>query len=83
MDSVSEFNAKADILMERLRSLADGKTVVRLFKELNHTTFDAIAAVYCRILRHSVAKLDYVNFFSFRLLLDYTRTVSTIQRTEN
>ena len=45
MNSVYEFNAKADILLERLRSLADGKTIVRLFNELNHTALDVIASV--------------------------------------
>jgi hypothetical protein len=35
--------------MERLRSMADGKIMVNLLNELNHTTLDAIAQVmeYC------------------------------------
>lgn len=33
------------MLMERLRSMADGKTMINLLNELNHTTLDAIAQV--------------------------------------
>ena len=45
MTFVDQFNTKADSLMERLRSFADGKTVVNLFKEFNHATLDDIAQV--------------------------------------
>ena len=45
MTFVGQFNLKADMLMERLRSFADGKTPVGLAKELNHSTLDAIAQV--------------------------------------
>ena len=45
MTFVEQFNSKADILMERLRSMADGKTQILLFKEINHATLDAIALV--------------------------------------
>ena len=45
MTFVSQFNTKADILMNRLRNLADGQTLIHLFKELNHATLDAIAQV--------------------------------------
>ena len=31
--------------MERLRCLADGKTIVNLFTEFNHATLDAIAQI--------------------------------------
>ena len=44
-NSANEFNIKADILMERLRSLADGKTSFKLFPEINHATLDVIATV--------------------------------------
>ena len=50
MSFIIHFNTKADILMERLRSLADGKTVFQLFPELNHITLDAISVVSCSIL---------------------------------
>lgn len=34
------------MLTERLRSMADGKTVITLLNELNNTTLDAIAQVW-------------------------------------
>jgi hypothetical protein len=45
MTFVNQFNVKADMLLERLRLFSDGKTIVSLFKELNHATLDAIAQV--------------------------------------
>ena len=42
---VGQFNNKADILMERLRTMADGRTSIQLFTEINHATLDAIAFV--------------------------------------
>lgn len=45
MTSLNEINSKADILLERLRSLADGKTSVNLFDEINHAALDIIASV--------------------------------------
>ena len=45
MTFVNQFNTKADMLMDRLRTLADGKTIVNLFTEINHATLDAIAQV--------------------------------------
>ena len=45
MTFVNHFNSKADLLLERLRSLADGKTVVKLFPEINRAALDIIAMV--------------------------------------
>ena len=42
---MNDFNSHGDILMEKLRLLADGKTVVNLFDILNRTALDAIARV--------------------------------------
>jgi hypothetical protein len=42
---IDQFNVKADILMDRLRSMADGKTIVLLLNELNNTALDAIVQV--------------------------------------
>lgn len=42
---MDEFNAKSDILMNKLRTLADGKTVFRMLDELNNLTLDVIASV--------------------------------------
>ena len=36
---------KSDILMNKLRTLADGKKVFRMLDELNNLTLDVIAAV--------------------------------------
>ena len=46
MTFVNQFNTKADMLMDRLRNMADGKTRIRLFTEFNHATLDAIAQVF-------------------------------------
>jgi hypothetical protein len=45
MSFIEEFNSKGDILLERIRTLADGKTVVTFFDELNHAALDVIASV--------------------------------------
>lgn len=45
MDFVGQFNSKADILMEKLSKLADGKTAIHLFNEINRATLDAIALI--------------------------------------
>jgi len=45
MNFVVQFNSKADILMDKLSKLADGKTQIDLFAEMNHATLDAIALV--------------------------------------
>jgi hypothetical protein len=39
---MGQFDQKAEILFERLRSMADGKTSVKLFTEFNHATLDAV-----------------------------------------
>lgn len=45
MDCLKEFNSKADLLMEKLRKQADGKTLVYLGKEMNYVALDIIASV--------------------------------------
>lgn len=45
MSFIDEFNAKGEILMNRFRTLADGKTKVTLLDEFNHATLDVIASV--------------------------------------
>lgn len=45
MTFIDQFNTKSDLLMERLRSFADNKTIVNLHKEINHATLDVIAQV--------------------------------------
>ena len=45
MNFVKDFNLIVDLLTERLRKLADGKTVVDVSDEFNNATLDAIAKV--------------------------------------
>ena len=42
---VKEFNDKGDILMEKFRSLADGKTLVTFQTEINRFALDVISSV--------------------------------------
>ena len=42
---MEEFNLKSDVLMSKLRTLADGKKVFRMLDELNNLTLDVIAVV--------------------------------------
>ena len=42
---IDEFNTKGDMLLEKLRSIADGNTEVVMLDEFNHATLDAIATV--------------------------------------
>ena len=46
MTFVDHFNQITDVLNDKLRTMADGKTVVHLFNEINRATLDAIALVY-------------------------------------
>ena len=45
MTLMDHFNQITNTLTEKLRSMADGKTVVNLFNEVNRATLDAIALV--------------------------------------
>ena len=45
LEYLADFNTKCDSLIERLRTLADGKTVVTVFNEVNHAALDIIANV--------------------------------------
>ncbi len=60
MTFVGQFNTKAEMLMERLRSFADGKTAVGLASELNHATLDAIAQASESILAPMLSSLSTV-----------------------
>ena len=42
---IDEFNNQGDLLLEKLRSMADGKTHVVMLDEFNHATLDDIATV--------------------------------------
>lgn len=45
MTFVSHFNQITNTLTEKFRAMADGKTLVNLFNEINRATLDAIALV--------------------------------------
>ena len=40
-----EFNSTADILIERLRNMADGKTTILLYDEISRAAMDMISNV--------------------------------------
>ena len=42
---MNEFNLTVDTLIHKLRSMADGKTVVRLYDEINRAAMDIISNV--------------------------------------
>lgn len=42
---VDELNLKSDILLERFKTIADGKTCVKMFDEMNHIALDIIASI--------------------------------------
>ena len=42
---MQEFNSTADLLIERLRNMADGKTSILLYNEISRATMDMIANV--------------------------------------
>ena len=41
---MNEFNSTADILIERLRSLADSKTKISLYDEISRAAMDMISS---------------------------------------
>nr|QVK45600.1 cytochrome P450 [Brachionus paranguensis] len=45
LNSIDELNSKIDMLMIRLRSLADGKTRINFLKEISHAALDIIANI--------------------------------------
>ena len=45
MTFMSEFNSKADILVDFLKTKADGKTEITLLEQFNQTALDIIASV--------------------------------------
>ena len=45
MTFMDQFNQITNTLTEKFRTLADGKTVVHLFNEINRATLDAISLV--------------------------------------
>ena len=46
MEYLGDFNEKSDILMEKLRKYADGKTVINFLNEINRATLDIISKIF-------------------------------------
>lgn len=42
---IDEFNSKGDILLDKFRSMSDGKQQVNMLHNFNNATLDAIAKV--------------------------------------
>lgn len=49
MTLVGHFNEIVDMLAEKLRTKADGKTTINFFNEINRATLDSIALVGVQI----------------------------------
>ena len=73
MTFVSQFNYKADILMYKLSRSADGKTIVHLFKEINHAALDAIAQVSIILNLKLKNLIKYLYNCRFLFILDWFR----------
>lgn len=43
---IDEYNTKGDMLLEKIRSIADGKKEIIMLDEFNHAALDVIATVY-------------------------------------
>jgi hypothetical protein len=70
MNLVSDFNHEGDILMEKLRKKADGKTSICLHKEINALTLDVISHVnlyYCLIKYQSNLNYNYSLFGNLKI----------------
>ena len=56
MTLVDQFNASADLLIEKLSHKADGKTEIAMLDELDRTTLDVIGKVrFCNTLKIRIA----------------------------
>lgn len=64
-----EFNEKSNLLMEKLRSKADGKTMVTMFPEINKLALDIISSVAFGFNNDSVNQSEnYLNKLIINLL---------------
>nr|AHL88994.1 cytochrome p450 3049B2 [Brachionus koreanus] len=70
---MDELNAKSDVLMNKLRNLADGKTTIRMLDELNNLTLDVIAAACFGMQNDSITKENNFKKFVFESLRGLNR----------
>lgn len=55
---MNEFNSIADMLIERLRSMADGKTSICLYNEISRAAMDMISSVNYSFLMRVLMEID-------------------------
>nr|AHL88992.1 cytochrome p450 3049A1 [Brachionus koreanus] len=66
---LDEFNQKSNLLMEKLRSKADGKTMVTMFPEVNKLALDIISSVAFGFNNNSINQSEnYLNKLIINLL---------------
>ena len=58
MTFVNHFNTKADLLVERFRTIANGEITINLFNEFNHVTLDVIALIAFGMNNDSINQKD-------------------------
>lgn len=65
MTFMGHFNQITNTLTEKFRSMADGKTVVNLFNEVNRATLDAIALVmiFYNSMKFQLFNIVKTNYF--------------------
>ncbi len=56
MTFIEKFNEKADMLMARFRSMADGKTQINMLTEINHATLDTVRILSINLVLHCLRK---------------------------
>lgn len=61
MNCLNEFNESSNIFMEKLRTVADGKTITVLGKEINRMALDIIANVILFTTKRSFFYLLKIN----------------------
>ena len=75
MTFVNHFNTKADLLMERFRTIANGEITINLFNEFNHVTLDVIALIAFGM------NIDSINQKDTQLCKIISETLEIIQET--
>lgn len=62
---MDEFNTKGNLLLEKIRSLADGKTEVTMLNEFNYAALDVIATVSFNKINLKINLLNNTNQIAF------------------
>nr|UOU03257.1 cytochrome P450 3049B1-1 [Brachionus rubens] len=72
---MEEFNTKSDLLMEKLRTMADGKQVITLLDEFNNMTLDVIATVGFGMQIDSIQKDNDLKKYVFESFRGFARSL--------